>query len=130
MHEDTTIGRTFQLTEDGDLKLDANHELCYYHGKRALEEELQVRVGTREGDDPLDASFGLDPFAVAGASPAAIKGEVRMCVENDPRVQRVTDISFEWASDRRRLGRVDIEMRLSNDQIVSVNLQVGQHEGG
>lgn len=99
--------KTLALDVDGDLDDDAG-DLYYLDGPPGVEQELRVRLGTAEGEDPFNPEFGLPVFTIAGAPPEVVEREVRAELLRDDRVENVPTIDVD----------LDVETRVAEVSIV------------
>lgn len=119
--------KTLALDGDGDLDDDAR-SLYYLDGPPGVEQELRVRLGTAEGEDPFKPEFGLPVFVIAGAPPEVVEREVRDELLSDDRVESVPTVDVNLDVETR-IAEVSIVAELVDGEPVEITTMLPSKRG-
>lgn len=89
-------GETIPLTQSGDMRTNALARFSVLEGPEVVVQRIKVAFLTPLGSSPMAPEFGFDWFVI-GEPREVVEAEIRRCVEHDPDVLTVTDITYEEA---------------------------------
>ena len=97
--------KSLYLNEDGDIEFDSLHNLKMVDGLDEVKQRLRLTLGTNRGEWFLNKKFGIPwiDMLSKGAPPEKYRKEILKVLNNDPAIDEVEEINFNFERQDRKL---------------------------